>query len=181
MSDTNISEKLKQTLNIIGGSASEIMNLTDGLDETGDVEPRVPAVFEIKDVPSVVVKDEEKELSDVQVDYIHARNITYTLIDMLGSSLAGALRVAEDSEHPRAYSVVNELAGTMRELAQDLLALQKSHKDVVKGTQDEAKPQVVNNTQNNFNTPAMSTTDVIKMAMQLNKNNAIEGEVVSNG
>ena len=70
--------------------------------------------------------------SDLAKDYKHARNVLYTLLEKTNNALEGALHMAIQSEHPRAYSVANELIKSARELTSDLMALQNTYTRVQK-------------------------------------------------
>ena len=149
---TIMSDKLKETLGIIESSDKELSTVpdtTEYVDEYGEVhqiQSQSTAVvpFEPKNVPtSVPVIDN----TDIRDDYIKSRNITHTLIDMTGTALVGALDVATQSQHPKAFSVFNELASTMRLLSKDLLEMQEIYKNITK--EKEAKAQIVHATQNN--------------------------------
>lgn len=161
---TLMDDSLKQSLGIpltLPGDDDELLseNSNEGM----------PVVkLEIKDMESEISKDTG---SDTVKDYHHARNLTYTLLEMTGDALAGSLEVAKQSEHPRAYGVFNELAITMRGLTQDLLALQKSYKEVTKDRPDlqPAAATTINAQINNFGaTTPGSTTDIIKMMSEQN-------------
>lgn len=120
---TRMSDELKTALGILNQNPA-----ADEMED--DSEPLPPAKLEVKVVESSVP---DLALSDAKVDYVMARNLTYTLLDKVGDALAGALQVAQQSEHPRAYECVNQLATTMRGLTQDLIGFQKTFKEVVKG------------------------------------------------
>jgi hypothetical protein len=130
----------------------------------------------------------ETENSDIRDDYITSRNITHTLIDMAGSALQGALDVAIETQHPKAYTVFNELATTMRGLSKDLLEMQKIYKEISaekKAAQEAAKK--VGGVTNNLNitTHSASLADVLKMIKDgVDPNtidlNSIPAEVIDN-
>jgi len=151
---TIMSDKLKETLGIIESADSQLSSVPDTqeyVDEYGEVHQiqaqstsTALAPFEAKQVPTSVP---ESDNTDIRDDYIKSRNITHTLIDMTGNALVGALDVATQSQHPKAFSVFNELANTMRLLSKDLLEMQEIYKNITK--EKEAKAQIVHATQNN--------------------------------
>lgn len=121
-------------------------NVDMGDDE--NVEPRPPAVFETPELPSVVSSVD----SDSAYDYKVARNTLHSLLGVSGTALAGVLQLANETQHPRCYSTANELIGTMRQLTQDLLNVQKAFKEI-KRDGDAAeiiRGGVTNNTQVNM-------------------------------
>jgi hypothetical protein len=105
---------------------------------------------EIFDVDS----SDKKEVSTTQVipssdnvvetDYEAARNNLHLLLFQGQDALMGALEVAKQSEHPRAFEVVGNLMKQLADVNQQLLALhqQKQKLDEPKG---DAKKQVTNN------------------------------------
>ena len=168
-----MSDKLKETLGIIESSSTELAAIPrsyeEFTDEDGEIhQPQTMsvAVFTPKEVPTNVVKVEDGK-SDIQDDYVTSRNITHTLIEMAGTALVGALEVATESQHPKAYTVFNELANTMRLLSKDLLEMQEIYKNITK--EKEAKAQIVHATQNNtIVAPAAtaSLADILKALQQ---------------
>lgn len=117
--------------------------------------------FSPKQVPTTV----PDEVSDIRDDYVTSRNITHTLIEMSGTALEGALKVAMETQHPKAYGVFNELATTMRGLSKDLLEMQKIYKEITLEKQRAAAAKAQNVTQNNIvmQTTNASLADVLKM------------------
>lgn len=150
--NTVMSSMLKESLGIvdseetadIAAKASSFFGVTpeDGEENLDEDLPHVePPKFEVMEVESTVP---DLDSTDAKTDYVKARNITHTLLHMTGDAVAGALAVAKESEHPRAFGVFNELVGTMRTLTQDLLAMQKVYKEVTKD-----RPETINLIQNN--------------------------------
>lgn len=144
MSDSVMSEKLKETLGII-----EIIQDTLPLDIPAPMpiehyqENNLPEpTFKKISVPTTIP---ETNQSDLKHDYEEARNVTYTLMEMTGKALTGALEVAIESQHPKAYDSFNALAQTMRGISKDLIEFQKIYKEIVNNT-----PRVANITQNNI-------------------------------
>lgn len=167
----NMSDRLKGTLEQIEGNKSGLNDIVaDFADEDiigqrgGEVIP-----FEMKQVATSVPEVDEN--NDIRDDYVTSRNLTHTLIEMAGSAIQGALDVAISTQHPKAYTVFNELATTMRGLSKDLLDMQKIYKEISaeKQAKKEAADQAAKNTgggnttiNNNFSN--MSLADILKMA-----------------
>lgn len=122
-------ERLTQALT--GGDGSAMGQYS----EDGDEEPLLEeAVLTIVSKPSVVPDYRE---SDVSEDYRFSRQMLYTLLTEGGSALASALRLAKQSQHPRAFEIVNSMTNTMRDLTKDLMVLQKVYADVVAGKENQ--------------------------------------------
>lgn len=120
-------DNMRATLGMGPVNPTTIDNPPVGEDDDKPIRP--PAKLEIITKPSVLDNEILKD-NDLAQDYVFARNLTHTMIQLVGDQLAGAAIVAQETEHPRAYGVFNELAGTMRNIIQDLLALQKTFKEV---------------------------------------------------
>lgn len=164
---SGMSDRLKETLGILESRGIEVKDATNHtMTERGDDEfagarggELIP--FEPKQVKTAVVADN----SDIADDYITSRNITHTLIGMTGSALEGALSVAVETQHPKAYTVFNELATTMRGLSKDLLEMQKIYKEITLEKQQRQAAATQNNiTQNNIKvTTNASVADILNM------------------
>lgn len=183
MSDSVMSTKLKETLGII-----EILEDTLPV----DVAPPMPIeYYEENNIPepkfvkmSVPTTIPDIASSDLKEDYVEARNVTYTLMEMTGRALNGALEVAIESQHPKAYDSFNALAQTMRGISKDLLEFQKIYKEIVNNS-----PRVANITQNNITvgeggeivadgnnvTVSTSVKDILKQMKEQKKGDVIDG------
>lgn len=136
--------------------------LNKKLSEVLDVEPLESTEFNIESaLPApmpVVVSD------DVQDDTNYARQNIKDLIEKGNSAIDNLLKVAIESEHPRAYEVASGLIKNLSDLNKDLLELQKRKKDLM--------PKSAENN-NNLNIDKAvfigSTTDLIKMLKQSKK------------
>lgn len=186
----SMSDRLKGTLEQIDGPKAALNEIVaDFADEDiigkrgGEVVP-----FEMKQVAtSVPVVDENNDIRD---DYVTSRNLTHTLIEMAGEAIQGALTVAIETQHPKAYTVFNELATTMRGLSKDLLDMQKIYKEI--SAEKEAKAAAAkaasgggNTTTINNNFSNLSLSDVLKMAAAEEEKKVIDIDVtdveVNNG
>lgn len=125
---TAVSSRLRESLGILDAAEREIRGVAN---EEGDDEDDVVRPEYKLEVPDRKTSVDVASEDDLITDYCFARNLTYALIDLMGGALAGAIAVAKDSEHPRAYGVANELAATMRDLTKDLLGMQKVFKEIV--------------------------------------------------
>jgi len=85
----------------------------------------------------------ESVSTDVQKDYEYARGNLYSLIEKGQEAINGILELAQESEMPRAYEVAGQLIKNTGEIAEKLLSLQKTLKDV---EEEKTKgPTTVNN------------------------------------
>ena len=123
--------------------------------ESTDIEP-VEESKPSKPVP----KKEDKD--DPTKDYEYTRGQLYNLIDKGQEALNGALEVAQESGHPRAYEVAVNAMKQVADTTDKLIDLQKKMKDLEAPTKRET-----NNTTNNLFVG--STADLQKMLKQINK------------
>ena len=119
--------------------------------ETTEIEPSKPQ-------PPV-----KEEKDDQTKDYEYTRGSLYSLIDKGREALDGALEVAQESGHPRAYEVAVNAMKQVADATDKLLDLQKKMKDLEAPT----KNSVNNKTTNNLFVG--STADLQKMLKQINK------------
>ena len=121
--------------------------------------------IEVSDTPEggcTTRKDQLKDVTeDREKDYEYTRGQLYTLIDQGGEAVRGALEVAQESGHPRAFEVATNAMKQVADMTDKLMDLQKKVKDL-----DEEKkgPSKVTNN-------AMfvgSTAELQKMLKQMN-------------
>ena len=97
---------------------------------------------------------------DVQKDYEYTRGELYSLIDQGQEAVRGALEVAQESGHPRAYEVAVAAMKHVADMTEKLQDLHKKMKDL--GEEVKGPKNVTNN--------AMfvgSTTELQKMLKQM--------------
>ena len=132
-------------------------NLEDNMEELLNVE--------VSDTPEgggAKRKDQLRDVSeDRDKDYEYTRAELYSLIDQGQEAVRGALEVAQESGHPRAYEVATNAMKQVADMTDKLMDLQKKVKDL-----DEEKrgPSKVTNN-------AMfvgSTAELQKMLKQMN-------------
>ena len=115
---------------------------------------------EVVEEPKPVKKERESDKDDRTKDYEYTRGELYSLIDQGQEAVRGALEVAQESGHPRAYEVAVAAMKHVADMTEKLQALHKNMKDL-----DEEKKKVTNVTNN-----AMfvgSTTELQKMLKQM--------------
>jgi len=130
------------------------------MEEVFDIEPD-----EVSNVPEGGGAKRKDQLSDVsedrEKDYVYTRAELYRLIDQGQEAVQGALEVAQESGHPRAFEVATNAMKQVADMTDKLMDLQKKVKDL-----DETKsgPSKVTNN-------AMfvgSTSELQKMLKQMN-------------
>tara|TARA_B100001250_G_scaffold254663_1_gene219114 strand:- start:57 stop:458 length:402 start_codon:yes stop_codon:yes gene_type:complete len=128
------------------------MTLETNMEELLNIETEV-----VEDAP---VKSKVDENPDVQKDYEYTRGELYSLIDQGQEAVRGALEVAQESGHPRAYEVAVAAMKHVSDMTDKLADLHKKMKDL-----DEDKKGPKNVTNN-----AMfvgSTSELQKMLKQM--------------
>ena len=111
---------------------------TDGLDDAFNVETSiVPADIE------KVQKKEKPSADHISKDYEYTRGELYSLIDQGQEAVRGALEVAQESGHPRAYEVAVAAMKHVADMTEKLQALHKNMKDLDKEARGPSK--VTNN------------------------------------
>jgi hypothetical protein len=121
--------------------------------EVSEVETEVSPIVEL---PKVKKEDPEK-------DYEYTRGQLYDLIEKGQEAVQGALEVAQESGHPRAFEVAVNAMKQVSDMTDKLIDLQKKMKELdapMKG----AGPTTVNNTM--F---VGSTSDLQKMLKDMSK------------
>ena len=140
------------------------MSTFDSLDDTFDITPAEPEIKPIKkQKPDITISDKSK---DKEKDYQYARAQLYDIVEKMQESLNGAMEVAQQSDHPRAYEVVFNGAKNAADVVDKLADLQKKMKDIEVETAVQATQ---NNTQNNIYMTG-STADLMKMIKESQQN-----------
>ena len=114
-------------------------NPFSGLDNAFGAEPSELK----KHVEKVKPQLKKSEENDVKQDYEVSRAQLHNLVMKGQEAVDGALDVAQGSDHPRAYEVAGQLIKHVGDVADKLMALQKTTKEV----KEEKKkgPSTVNN------------------------------------
>ena len=129
--------------------------LNDNLSQIFDIEP-----IKIEQTNTEIVEVETNIISEdeLESDFGIARNNIKNLLTKGDNAIDNLLKVAEESEHPRAYEVVATLMKTMADLNKDLLDLRKKKQDL-----SGKKTVETNNTNIDKAVFVGSTTDLIKL------------------
>ena len=120
--------------------------------------------IEVSDTPEGGCAKRKDQLRDVSEDrdkdYEYTRGELYSLIDQGQEAVRGALEVAQESGHPRAYEVATNAMKQVADMTDKLMDLQKKVKDL---DEDKKGPSKVT-------TNAMfvgSTSELQKMLKQM--------------
>ena len=137
-------------------SLDEAFNINN--EEVVDITPVEEAKPIVKNevVPSNKADDREK-------DYQYARSNLYTVIEKMQETLEGAMEVAAESDHPRAFEVA--FAGA-KHLADVVDKLQDLHTKEKKLSEDSPQPTGGNQVNNGSVTNVFmqgTTNDLLKM------------------
>ena len=128
------------------------MNLEDNMEELLNMEVEPVAK---PNIPRVKSKED-----DLEKDYEYTRGELYSLIDQGQEAVKGALEVAQESGHPRAYEVA---VAAMKHVADMTEKLQDLHKKMKDLDEEQKGPSKVTNN-------AMfvgSTSELQKMLKQM--------------
>lgn len=117
------------------------------LNESFDIEESQSE--KIVDVKSAEIVETNKEESpdtlqdQILKDYNYTRGNLYSLIEKGQEAINGILELAQESEMPRAYEVAGQLIKNVGDVADKLMALQKTLKDV-EGRETKSPTNVTN-------------------------------------
>ena len=121
--------------------------------------------IDVSETPENGCTTRKSNLKDVtedrEKDYEYTRAELYSLIDQGQEAVRGALEVAQESGHPRAYEVATNAMKQVADMTDKLMDLQKKKKDV---NEEQRGPSKVTNN-------AMfvgSTAELQKMLKQMN-------------
>ena len=108
-------------------------------------------------------KEDPKKKEDPEKDYEYTRGQLYDLIEKGQEAVQGALEVAQESGHPRAFEVAVNAMKQVSDMTDKLIDLQKKMKDLDAPVKGQG-PTTVNNTM--F---VGSTADLQKMIKEMGK------------
>ena len=111
--------------------------------------------------PQPIKKESKDNIDDRDKDYEYTRGELYSLIDQGQEAVRGALEVAQESGHPRAFEVAVNAMKNVADMTDKLADLHKKMKDL---DEDKSGPSKVTNN-------AMfvgSTSELQKMLKQMN-------------
>ena len=129
------------------------MSAFESLDKTFDIVPEEVKPLKKKPKPLIV---SDKSV-DVEKDYQYARAQLYDLVEKMQESLDGAMAVAEQSEHPRAFEVAFQGAKHAADVVEKITDLHKKTKEL-----EVEEVKVSQNTTNNV-FMAGTTAELMKL------------------
>ena len=129
------------------------MSSFESLDNTFDITP-TGEVKPIKKTKPLIVSDKGE---DKEKDYQYARAQLYDIVEKMQETLNGAMEVAAQSDHPRAFEVAFQGAKHAADVVDKIGDLHKKMADV-----EKQESSVVNQTQNNVFMSG-STAELLKM------------------
>ena len=109
----------------------------DNMEEIFDIE--------VSDSPSEIVNMEVEENQDSTKDYEYTRGELYRLISQGQEAVQGALEVAQESGHPRAYEVAVNAMKQVSDMTDKLIDLQQKMKNLNKEESKKGPTSVTNN------------------------------------
>tara|TARA_B100001142_G_C14317149_1_gene648904 strand:- start:796 stop:1203 length:408 start_codon:yes stop_codon:yes gene_type:complete len=93
--------------------------------------------------PTEIVKEEEN--IDITKDYQYSRGELYRLIEQGQEAVQGALEVAQESGHPRAFEVAVNAMKQVADMSDKLIDLQQKMKNLNKDEEKKGPSSVTNN------------------------------------
>ncbi|AMQ65998.1 small terminase subunit [Stenotrophomonas phage vB_SmaS-DLP_6] len=125
----------------------------------------------------IELTQEEKEAEE---DFAVARENVKDILDKGTEALAGILRIAEASEHPRAYEVAANLIKTLTESNKSLLDLHETRRQLAPVKVEEKKPEITPGTVTNNNVFVGTTAELLELIKQ-GKNPYDNGKIIDGG
>jgi hypothetical protein len=93
--------------------------------------------------PTEIIKEEENV--DATKDYQYSRGELYRLIEQGQEAVQGALEVAQESGHPRAFEVAVNAMKQVADMSDKLIDLQQKMKNLNKDEEKKGPSSVTNN------------------------------------
>jgi len=122
-----------------GTQSQDKTNQFDGLDAVFEVSSEI-----IKDAPPADIVEPPQAGTDIKNDYDYSRAQLYTLISKGQEAVQGALELAQQSDHPRAYEVAGQLIKNVGDVTDKLIDLQKKLSEI-ENPKKNNQPQNVTN------------------------------------
>lgn len=133
----------------------------ESLDETFNTAKVEEEVVDITPVEPAKLETVAKK-SDREKDYEYSRGQLYNVIEKMQETLNGAMDVASESDHPRAFEVAFNGAKHLADVVDKLQDLHKKQKDLDEKIGEVGGGQVNNGTVNNVYMTG-TTADMLKM------------------
>jgi hypothetical protein len=101
--------------------------------------------IEVSESKTEIIDTESKENVDTQKDYEYTRGELYRLISQGQEAVQGALEVAQESGHPRAFEVAVNAMKQVSDMTDKLIDLQQKMKNLSKEESKKGPTSVTNN------------------------------------
>ena len=164
---------------------SEPKEVMKSISETLSMKPLIVGELVEKDetigtemIPVPESEELTQEEKDAEEDFAVARENVKDILDKGTEALAGILRIAEASEHPRAYEVAANLIKTLTESNKSLLDLHEQRRQLAPVKVEEKKPEAASVTNNNV---FVGTTAELLALIKQGKNPYDNGNVIDGG
>jgi DNA polymerase II large subunit len=164
---------------------SEPKEVMKSISETLSMKPLIVGELVEKDettgtemIPAPEPEELTQEEKDAEEDFAVARENVKDILDKGTEALAGILRIAEASEHPRAYEVAANLIKTLTESNKSLLDLHEQRRQLAPVKVEEKKPEAASVTNNNV---FVGTTAELLELIKQGKNPYDNGNVIDGG
>ena len=108
-----------------GTQSQDKTNQFDGLDAVFEFSSEI-----VKEAPTAEIVEPPKLGNDIKDDYEYSRSQLYTLISKGQEAVQGALDLAQQSDHPRAYEVAGQLIKSVGDVTDKLIDLQKKVSEI---------------------------------------------------
>jgi len=125
------------------------------IDDFLNVEPSDCSIVEYQAARKIKKNSEKPTEQDFVDDFNFARGTLHDIIETGSIALQGAMKVATDSQHPRAFEVASTLLGQVSSAAKDLLSLTE--------TATKITPQKPKEEENKTDQISMSTDALNKL------------------
>ncbi len=99
--------------------------------EVTTIEPEIVSqevIVPTETLPAVIPDDDDSR--DVQYDYEYSRETHRELIDQGQEALTDLLKVAKESQHPRAYEVAANMLKSLSDMTDKLMVLQEKKQSI---------------------------------------------------
>jgi hypothetical protein len=101
-------------------------------------------ILNINPMVNLPVPVENTDSNEIDDDFDYAHRNMHDVIDMSNHAIGEMLELAKQSQHPRAFEVLNQMFKTATEMNKDLLDLQKKKKEL-NGANEKSSGPVTQN------------------------------------
>lgn len=148
---------------------TRLENMVDKLDPetTDEEEANYPQPYSFEEETLPVYQEVESNIAgetDKEKDYVLVRNLLHGIIARGQVALEQSLRIAKESDHPRAIEVTTTAMKTLTDVGIDLLKLDQHSKIKTEGGEADSKNPSI--TQNNYYNNTPSTTEELLNAIE---------------